>query len=257
MPELRKLQESFLSLLLGKESNIIDHITSTADTHAEQRLNIYSSGYRLRFKEALMTDFDRLYGYLGDDLFEQLMNDYIDRYPSKHTSLRFYSQHMVECISSTKPFSDIPELVEITQIEIAFNHSFDAADCNTVEMTALAEIEAESWPSLKFDFHSSISLVDCTYNSFPIWKALSEETIPPELNEDKATWMVWRKDLVSRYKALSEVETVALKLALDGSDFSQLCEGLLDFYDEEEIPQHAIGFLQTWLSEKMICNIVE
>ena len=255
MSQLRQLQQSFLAQLLGAPSKIVEHIQSTPDTSAQQRLSIYASGYRLRLKEAITTDHDCLHGYLGDERFEQLMDDYIDKYYSQHASLRYYSQHITELLSQQQPFSDYPELLEIAKIEQAFNNSFDAANCTTIGVEQLGQIAADSWPGLQLQFHASVQLLSCKYNSFPIWKALSEKQTPAALEKDTTTWLVWRKDLVSRYRALDDAQANALTQAMQGANFAELCEGLLDYFDEAEIPTHAITFLQNWINERMVCDI--
>jgi|GEM_PF-5403005 len=73
MFELRQLQQSFFNHLVGSASDAVNHIKSTIDTSAEERLHIYASGYRMRLKEAISNDYERLHGYLGDELFDQLM----------------------------------------------------------------------------------------------------------------------------------------------------------------------------------------
>lgn len=256
MSELRQLQQSFFGHLLGTPTGVVEHIQSTPDTSAEQRLGIYATGYRLRLKEAITTDYERLYSYLGDDLFEQLMDNYIDTYNSHHTSLRYYSQHMVELLEQQEPFSSNPELSEIARIEQAFNFSFDAANCTSVGIDQLTHITPDAWPSMKLQFHASTKILPCNYNSFPIWKALSEETTPPALTQAASTWVIWRKDLVSKYRALPDAEARALGLALAGATFSDLCEGLLDYYDEEQIPVQAVTYLQSWINERMVCQLV-
>ena len=255
MPGLRQLQQSFLGYLLGTPTRVVEHIESTPDTSAQQRLDIYATGYRLRLKEAIGTDYERLHFYLGDEQFEQLLDAYIDRYKSTHTSLRYYSQHMEELLTTQKPFSEVPELAEIGRIERAFNDSFDAADCATVDLQRLAQLEAEDWPELQFKFHASLQILPLKYNSFPVWKALSEEQAPPPLTKEASTWIIWRKGLVSRYRTLVDAEAHALNAAINGANFSEICEQLLDYFDEETTPREAITFLQTWINEKMVCQL--
>lgn len=253
--ELRQLQQSFFGYLIGLPSAVVEHIQSTPDTSAEQRMGIYATGYRLRLKEAIETDYERLYSYLGDELFDQLMDCYIDKYHSHHPSLRYYSQHMTELLASQEPFSGNPELVEIAAIEQAFNFSFDAANCAAIQVEQLAQFPPDDWPSMQIQFHPSIRLLSCNYNSFPIWKALADEQPPPSLEQEASTWMVWRRDLVSRYRPLSDAEARALDLMMHGANFSELCEGLLEYLDEESTPQQAVTYLQAWINDKMVCQL--
>jgi hypothetical protein len=253
--QLRELQQSFMKHLLGTPSEVIEHIQSTTDASAKQRLGIYASGYRLRLKEAITSDFGCLHGYLGDAMFDHLMDCYIDKYQSQHPSLRYYSQHITELLTQQKPFADFPQLVEIANIEQAFNNSFDATDCTAIDIEYLGQIAVESWPTLKIQLHASVQLLSCNHNSFAIWKALTEENTPPALIKENSTWLIWRKDLISRYRALSDAETCALAHAMQGDNFSDLCEGLLEHFDEELTPVKAVTFLQTWVNEMMVCRI--
>ena len=67
---------------------------------------------------------------------------------------------------------------------------------------------------------------------------------------------MWRRaDLVSHYRALDEAEYEALELAMQGEDFSAMCERLLDFFSEEETPMKAVGFLQSWIQDEMLSEL--
>lgn len=255
MQALRRMQQSFMGHLLGQPSDAEGYIESTPEASAAQRLSIYASGYRLRLKEALETDYEQLHAYLGDALFDRLMDAYIDRFPSHATSLRDYSQHMDILLRETLPFSGIPVLRELERIERAFNRSFDAADAGPLDPVVLETLPAEAWPTMRPRPHASLHLLRCRYNSFPIWRALARETVPPEVSEAPSTWVIWRKDLVSLYRSLEAPEADALAVVVGGGDFSALCESLLAHYPESEVPVQAVTLLRTWIDEQMVAAI--
>ena len=255
MDALRKLQNEFLAYLLDNTtSGIIERIESTPQRSAMQRINFYGNAYTLRLKEALSSDFERLHTYLGDDLFETLMMQYIEHYPSHHTSLRYFGQHMVELIAQAAPFNTLPEVAEIAGIELAFANSFDATDDACVTHDELAQLEAEAWPTLRLRFHTAVQLLPQQCNSFPIWRALANDETPPPRIDGDTTWLLWRHDLVSRYRALDKPELAALGVALSAGNFAELCEVLLEYYDEQQTPQHAVGYLQQWINDQMVCG---
>lgn len=256
MHSLREMQQAFLGHLLGQAGDAAGYIQSTPEASSHERLGIYATGYRLRLKEALETDYERLHAYLGDELFGQLMDAYIDRYPSHQTSLRGYGRHMAELLNGLAPFCDVPVLKEIERIERAFNDSFDAADSRPLAADVLTGIPPEAWPTMRLGLHASVRLLPNEYNSFPIWRALSNGQTPPEVERDPATWLVWRKGLVSRYRALPEAEASALETVFSGGDFSALCEGLLDHHAEDEVPRQAVALLQGWIEEEMVDSII-
>jgi len=122
MSALRKLQHEFLDYLLDETVvDIVERIESTPGRSAVQRMALYGDAYGLRLKEALSTDYERLHSYLGDDLFETLMQQYIESYPSQHPSLRYFGRHMVELVENLEPFKALAEVTEITRIEQAFD----------------------------------------------------------------------------------------------------------------------------------------
>ena len=256
MNALRNLQQEFLSYLLNESSvGVIDRIESNSQCKAEGRMTLYSNAYVLRLKEALSTDYERLHIYLGDELFENLQQNYITTYPSHNPSLRYFGQYMVDLVEQLEPFSQLPEVAEITRIEKAFLESFDAADEQYVELGHLVKIEPDAWPALTLRFHDSLQLLPQHHNSFQIWKALADEQTPPQKTDSETTWIIWRQDLVSRYRALEAAELTALKIVIYGGDFAEVCEGLLKHFSETETPQKAVMFLQQWINDQMVCEL--
>lgn len=256
MNSLLKLQHEFLGYLLDDvQLDIVERIESTPQRSSKQRMQLYGNAYRMRLKEALSNDYERLHAYLGDELFESLVQQYIDRYPSQHPSLRYFGQHMLELVQSREPFKQFAEIAEITRIEQAFAHSFDAADNQCVSMTQLAQLEPSAWASLKLCFHDSVQLLPQHYNSFQIWKALSNEATPPRKTQDDTTWLVWRQELVSRYRALQSAELVALEIALSAGNFADVCVALSEHFNQQETPQRAVGYLQQWINDQMVCGL--
>lgn len=256
MDALRKLQHEFLGYLLDDaELDIVERIESTPRRSAEQRMVFYGNAYSLRLKEALTTDYDRLHSYLGDELFDSLMSHYIESYPSHHPSLRYFGQHMVELVEQLEPFKQLPEVAEITRIEQSFANSFDAADCQCVSLEQLVQLEPESWATLTLRFHDAVQLLPQHYNSFQIWRALANEETPPQKTTDDTSWLIWRQDLVSRYRALESAELAALTVAMSGGNFADLCAALLEHFSEQETPLKAVGYLQQWINEQMVCEL--
>jgi L-rhamnose mutarotase len=256
MDALRKLQHEFLGYLLDDSAvDIVERIESSPQCSADQRLAFYSNAYRLRLKEALTTDYERLHSYLGDELFEKLMQCYIDNYPSHHPSLRYFGQYMIELVEQLEPFNQLAEIAEITRIEQAFANSFDAADCPCVSFSQLAELDPAAWATLTLSFHDAVQLLPQHYNSFQIWRALANEEIPPQKTADETTWLIWRQDLVSRYRALESAELAALKIAISGGNFADVCAALLEYFSEQQTPQQAVAYLQQWINDQMVCEL--
>ena len=256
MSELQNLQLRFMDYVLDESTAMVDDVESTPMRSAKGRLDIYASAYRLRLKEAITTDYDKIALYLGDERFDKLMDHYIDHHPSHTTNLRYFSVKLPELIRDELDYKHIGELYELACIERAFADSFDAKDQKFATINELATLPAKAWETLSFKFQNSAQIVWLAYNSFPIWKALAEEATPPQPEKTAATaWIIWRRsDLVSHYRMLAPEEIAILALAMQGETFAVMCEKLLEFYNEEETPIKAIGFLQSWISEEMLAG---
>lgn len=256
MNTLRKLQYEFMDYLLDiSNASIVGCIESNQKCSARERMTFYRNAYTLRLKEALSTDYERLHSYLGDELFDSLMQHYIDSYPSHHPSLRYFGQHMIELIERLEPFKSLTEVAEITRIEQAFSNSFDAADCQHVALHQLEKLSPEEWVSLALRFHDAVQLLPQKYNSFQIWQALANEEMPPQKTLDNTVWLIWRQDMVSHYRALASAELAALTVAISTGNFADICEVLLEHFSEEEVPLKAVSYLQQWINDQMVCEL--
>lgn len=255
--ELKQLQHQFMAYLLGQKKDIVNNIQSTPMRSAEGRMDIYANAYRMRLKEAMTTDFEKLHTYLGDEQFDMLMDRYIDVYPSHTTSLRYFGNHVPELLEKP-PFDEIPVLKELAIIERAFANSFDAKDAQFASVAQLAEVEPSLWAYLQLKLQNSLQILPFSYNTFAIWKALSDEATPPDVEKkaEDSLWVLWRKsDLISHYRPLSAAEAAALIAAQQGETFAEICERLLDFFSEEETPVQAVTMLQSWLQEEMVAEL--
>lgn len=258
MSELRNLQLSFMDYLLGSPSTIVQNIQSSKSFSAENRLGIYSYAYMARLKEALLTDYEKLHGYLGDEQFNQVMERYIEKYPSQQTNLRYYSAEMASLLREEEPFKQLPMLAELASIETSFANSFDAEDSSLVNIEDLITLPPEAWGTLRLDLQPSVQILSLKLNSFAVWKALAAESEPPKTkNYDKLdTWLLWRDaELITRYRPLPAAEAVALSLALQKKFFANICEQLLEHFSEEDTPVKAVSFLQTWIQEGLVANL--
>lgn len=258
MSDLQKLQHGFIDYLVGSETDIARHIQPNSALSAKERLNIYAYAYKARLKEAITTDYEILHSYLGDEQFEQLLQHYISKHPSQETNLRYYSTKMASFLRTEVPFNNLPILSEIAQIEAAFTNSFDAKDGEPTTLKQLSSLPPAAWENLKFIFHPAVQILTLEFNSFETWKALTDEKQPPtskQFNSPNA-WLLWRDiELITHYRPLPASEHAALKLALQEESFPTICESLLEYFSEDEVPIKAISYLQVWVHEGFITTL--
>ncbi|MDP2394719.1 MAG: hypothetical protein Q8M21_15830, partial [Methylococcaceae bacterium] len=65
----------------------------------------------------------------------------------------------------------------------------------------------------------------------------------------------WRQQLKLLFRSLSVQEAFAIDAFLQGQSFADVCAGLVEWLDEEQVVLNAAGFLQTWLRDGWIADV--
>ena len=130
--ELREHQQQLMAYLLGQDSTIADHVVDQGGITTDVRLGIYRNAYRIRLRETIDVDHPVLGTYLGDELFDRMVDGYIDQHPSSFSSLRQFADRLPKFLSTNTPFSEHPQIAELARFERLLLTAFDAADASSV-----------------------------------------------------------------------------------------------------------------------------
>ena len=256
--ELKQIQQRFKDYITGHSEDFVNDIVSTDEALAEHRLGAYYNAYRLRLIEVLANDFSGVQQLVGEEPFEYLVLDYLEQFPSQHPSIRWAGQHMAEFLHHRESLEDKNYVVEMAQFEWQQGLCFDASDSDMpLELSAMAEIPPEHWPQMHFQFHPSVSWLDLYCNVPPYWVAVEEkQELPQKQCEEIPTrWLMWRKKLSPNWRSLDTAEAWAIEKALEGANFAELCEGLLEWYGEDQVALTAAGLLKQWMADGMVTAI--
>jgi len=254
MSELARLQEQFQAYLLHADTQIEDMIIGTDDAPVALRLMIYGNAYKARLLEALESTYSILKTYLGDDDFNQLGNEYIDTYPSTYRSIRWFGDRFPEFLISHSHYGDYPFISELAKIEWTMALVFDAADDAILIPNDLHTLPHHDWPHLQIHFHSSLQLINVSWNVFEIWQSISDELDPPEpvCSSSPVTWVLWRKDLLNHYSSLTTDEAQAMNIVIQHGTFGMICEGLCHWHDDQSAVTRAASLLKGWINAGMV-----
>jgi len=258
MSSLQQLQREFLAYLLQGDEKIAERIVEQAPVSRAIRLQIYRNAYRVRLRETLDTDHQVLGLYLGDDLFEQMVNDYIDRHPSPYRSLRFFADALPDFLRQTPPFADHPQLAELAAFERRLLASFDAADAERIDLSALAALAPTEWPAMRLRFHPSVQLFRADWNSVEIWQALKAEKPPPAATPQPDSWWLLSRgeDRLTQFHSVSPVTAACLQRFQQGDNFAEVCEQLVRVTPDTDVAAEAVNFLAAWLGEGLLVRIL-
>lgn len=258
MQDLRELQSNLINFLIRKKGGVDAYITDSGPIDKQTRLDIYSNAYKLRLRGVIDTDHEILSYYLGDELFDRLVEGYIQTHPSNHTSLRDFCKDLPKYLENNAPFKDHPVIAELARFEQTLLFAFDANDADTSNMLALNKLSTEDWPNIKIRFHPSMQLFECHYNCIDIWQALKKQATPPSAHKlEYSAWVVWRNNQkITEFRSLELSELVSIKTFLKGGTLSEVCEQLLQHHPESEVSKVAVTYLSDWLNRNQVSLII-
>jgi len=251
--ELIRLQQAFKAHILEQGDDIVAAIAGGGKLTAEDRLSIYVHAYKARLTEALATDYKAIKGLLGDDEFERMASLYIDAWPSRHYSLRWFGQHLSEFLENTLDESQ-GFLAELARLEWTFINSFDASDHPQVGEAEVAAVPPADWPGLRLSLSPSASCESFHWNVLELWRMGREQggKVEPTRLSEPGCILIWRQALKTRYRSLRPAEASCLLSAMQGGNFSDLCAQLTGFYPEAEVALAAASLLKTWLNQGLV-----
>jgi len=252
---LARLQQEFLALLQSHDQRFAARVKEQAPVTTETRLGIYQNAYRMRLRETIDNDHPMLGLFLGDQLYDRLVKCYIEQFPSSVKSLRHFCHSLPVFLSDNSPFSDHPVLSELASFERMLLDVFDAKDQTICTINELQQIAPEHWPLITFRFHPSVRLYAQHHQAVEIWQALkaNKKPISPTKTNETVYWLLWRSpQRLTEFRHLGVAERKSLECFKDGGNFSDVCQLLSDFYQPQDVPAQALGFIQAWLTNGLI-----
>jgi hypothetical protein len=258
MKHLRELQLRFQDYLIDGSIDIEQDIVSTNHALAEHRLGTYYNAYRIRLIDSLAIDYSTLEKYLGREAFENMALDYLQRYPSTHPSVRWFGQNLPAYLQDFNHGDNAEFVQELASYEWTRTMVFDAADSEQLfQLEEMAQVPAAAWPGLSFNFQPAMRWLDLYWNVPLIERALDAGTELPLLQraDYPQRWLLWRQDLKTHWRSLEVHEAWAIEQAANGAHFAEICEGLLEWIDEQQVALVAAGFLKQWVSDKLVANL--
>ena len=255
MSRLPQIQGDFQHFLLHGDASVVEpHVMGTTRVPIATRLSIYGDGYRSRLIEALEANFPVLSELLGEGDFESLGTEYVNAHPSPFFSIRYYGNALADFLTREPRYARAPVLAELARWEWAMTEVFDAADAEPIGPDALARTPPQRWAELRFQWHPSIRRLALSWNAPQIWKAVSEDTEPPEvaLSPEPVEWLLWRQDSRTYFRSLQPMEAVTLDAARQGQPFGELCALLFQELGEAQAPTKAAGFLREWVESGLV-----
>jgi hypothetical protein len=251
---LGDLQRAFQDYLLASSDSFQAAVRDTRKADRITLLDVYRDGYALRLIEVLTSDYPGLMAMAGPADFNHMARAYIAAHPSRHPSIRWYGKDVADFLSTTPPYSRTPAAAEMARFEWALGEAFDSPDVTPVAADALMALPPEAWETLSFTALPSLRRLTLTFDVPQAWQRREEvaagslvvsATVP-------VPWVIWRPDLLTRYRSLEADESLLLDALVADRTFPELCDSLACFTGEAEAAARAAGLLRAWVEAGMI-----
>ncbi len=254
-------QQQLMAYLQGTptldQDSIHSHIVTQGNVDTEKRLAIYQNAYQIRLKETIDTDHNILGLYLGDDLYEEMMNSFIKRHPSAQFSLRHFADPLIDFLNQQAPFNEHPQIAELARFERLLLNAFDARDTSMATLEQLKKTAPEKWPQIQLRFHPSLQIFESDWNVVNIWQNLKQDVNPPEPVIENNVWLVWRNvERLTEFKPLDCVAQTMLNGFQKGLHFEDICQVLLEQVPEHQVSERALSVIVNWLELGLIHKII-
>jgi len=252
---LRDIQEQFQAHIQDNDTAIRDAILEMAPASVDTRIFVYREGYYLRLKDIMSRNFDMLKKYIGDEAFEKLANAYIAAYHSNHFNVRSFSRHMSKFLANYSDLKTIHQELATFEWELAL--SLDAPDGDQLTLDDLKNVPAESWGFMKLKMHPSARILKLHYDVPLLWSALYHDKDLPEMtnHEEAQPWLVWRFNQIAHYLSLNQHQCWMFEQFQNEKNFAEICEGLCEWLQEEEVPQFAATTLSSWIQQGLVSEL--
>jgi len=202
-------------------------IAPSSKQSSVERLGIYSSAYFARLIECLREVFPTLAHALGVETFDGFAVGYLRAYPPQSYTLDQLGAGFAQFLEETRPDRDRkpgevgwPDLlIDLARLDWTIGRVFDGPGVEhlqTLAPDALADIQADAWPSVRLETAPCLRLLAFEYEVNDYFSAIrrGENPSPPRT---KPTWLALsRRNYVVHRFPLSRVQYELLAALSEG-----------------------------------------
>ena len=246
-------QDDFQQYLFNAASPVALQVRPGGRIAVEKRLGIYHNAYRVRLVDNLRDTYEKTWTYLGDTLFEQCALAYVETHPPAHRSLRDYGAALPDWLAAR--FPDDLDIAELARMDWLLRQAFDGPDAEALSLDALADLTADDWEMLGFDFVPTLALCPLRFNTPAIWSALDQAASPPTVLRlpVSAGLCVWRRGWQPHFRTLDETEFTALSRLCERARFAEVCQTLSE--TDADASTRISHYLRSWLTDGLVAGL--
>jgi len=138
----------------------------------ERRLAIYRGNVAAAAAKALGAAYPVIRQVVGDELFDELATEYQRREPSSSGDLNEFGSAFAEFVADTDVDAarSLPYLSDLARLEWAAHRAYGAADADSFDALALAQLPAHRQSKIRFVWAAGTALIASPFPIARIWR---------------------------------------------------------------------------------------
>jgi len=221
-----------------------------------ERIGIYHGMYLMRMGEALAADYPVIRHVLGDDAFEELIRDYVARYPSHSYTLNRLGDNLPRFLADRPDWSRGGFLVDLARLELAMTEVFDEAESPALTSEDLGSLNPDLWEDARLEPIAALRVLAFSHAVVPHLEAYHRER--PCLKPIKGpSWVViYRRDYSVLRLELSRAEHDLLCDLVNGIPLGDALSAGMAGADSPRRQARVFSWFRTWVREGLFQRIV-
>lgn len=186
MPSIAKSQAAFAAALLNPELPApYDIARPGLDRNVSaqtKRFDVYRNNVFATAVDALAESFPAVERLVGEDFFRAVARAYIEFSPPKSPILAQIGATFGTFLDDFPPAAGVPYVGDIARLEYARIEAFHAADCTSIQISTLVDIDPEFVGQTTLTPHSSLSLIRSKFPVGSLWAASIDALNPSDVD---------------------------------------------------------------------------
>ena len=211
--------------------------------------------YLMRMEEALSTDYPVMRHHLGDVAFSLLVEEYVERYPSRSYTLNRLGDHFPQFICGRPDLPQAAFLHDLARLELAMTQVFDEQESPVLGVEELEAIPPDSWGEARLRPIAAFRLLAFKHSVVPHLVAYHDDRPTPSPRR-RASWVaLYRRDYSTLRLELNRAEHDLLRSLVDGTPLREALAVAASTRKPSRQRAQIYRWFRTWLAEGLFTAI--
>ena len=234
---------------------LADVVLPSHSLTAAERVGVYHGMYLMRMEEALATDYPVIKHFLGDDAFDELVTDYVGRYPSRSYTLNRLGDHLPQFLADRQDWSQSGFLADLARLELAMTEVFDEEETPVLSGEDLEAVPLEVWEVARLRPVAALRLLEFEHVVDPHLTAFHRERPCPKPMRRPSWVVVYRRNYSVSRLELSRLEHELFRALVDGAPLGEALAAAVAGKDSARQQARVFRWFRSWIREGLFSGV--